>query len=148
MNNKYYFFLLLIIGFVFLLSCEEDTETVNYDSSPYTFTYGGLPTPDLPSDNKLTLEGVKLGRMLFYEPLLSKDKMQSCATCHVQKDGFSDINQFSKGVEGKFGGRQAMTVFNENSVRYTHEKSGRQVFFGMAEHQNLEIKPSSLSKIH
>ncbi|MBP6539645.1 MAG: c-type cytochrome [Saprospiraceae bacterium] len=112
MNNKYYFFLLLIIGFVFLLSCEEDTETVNYDSSPYTFTYGGLPTPDLPSDNKLTLEGVKLGRMLFYEPLLSKDKMQSCATCHVQKDGFSDINQFSKGVEGKFGGRQAMTVFN------------------------------------
>lgn len=114
MTNKNITIILAILSITFLFSCEEDPVIVpiNYDSSPYSFTYGGLPTPDLPTDNKLTIEGVKLGRMLFYEPLLSKDKMQSCASCHLQKDGFSDINQFSKGVEGKFGGRQAMPVVN------------------------------------
>jgi cytochrome c peroxidase len=36
----------------------------------------------------------------------------NCATCHIQEDGFSDLNQFSTGVEGLQGGRQAMAIFN------------------------------------
>lgn len=107
--NRIAFVILLLI--IFISSCTEPVE-VFYDSSPFKLQYGNLPTPDLPVDNSLTLEGVKLGRMLFYETQLSKDNTQSCASCHVQKDGFSDLNQFSKGVEGKFGGRQAMPVFN------------------------------------
>ena len=53
-----------------------------------------------------------LGKMLFYEPMLSKDGTQSCASCHRQTDGFSDTTRFSIGVEGLPGKRQAMPIFN------------------------------------
>lgn len=95
-----------------MAACEQDEVLPTYDNTPYNLDYSGLPTPDLPADNLLTVEGVKLGRMLFYEKMLSKNSIQSCATCHVQLDGFSDKNQFSEGVEKKKGSRQAMPVFN------------------------------------
>ena len=68
--------------------------------------------PDLPADNALTVQGVELGRMLFYEKMLSRDGSQACADCHRQPDGFSDSTRFSIGVEGLPGLRQAMPVFN------------------------------------
>lgn len=103
---------IIIIVSLMLNACTSDETSVVYDNTPYSIEYKGLPTPDLPPDNELTIEAVKLGRMLFYEKMLSKNSIQSCATCHVQKDGFSDKNQFSEGVEKKLGGRQAMAVFN------------------------------------
>jgi cytochrome c peroxidase len=50
--------------------------------------------------------------MLFYEKKLSKGETQSCADCHMQEDGFSDIRQFSIGVDELPGRRQAMAIFN------------------------------------
>ncbi len=83
-----------------------------YDPTPYDLKIGDFPTPDLPADNKLSVSGVQLGRMLFYEPLLSKDGSQACSDCHKQQDAFSDIRQFSIGVEMLPGDRQAMAVMN------------------------------------
>jgi len=83
-----------------------------YDPTPYPLNIGDFPTPDLPADNKLTVAGVQLGRMLFYEPMLSKDGSQACADCHQQQDAFSDIRQFSIGVEKLPGKRQAMAIMN------------------------------------
>ena len=85
--------------------------TPEYDDSPYELDYGRFAEPDM-GDNPLTLEGVKLGRMLFYEKLLSKDNSISCGSCHIQQDGFSDPDQFSAGVDGSLGKRQAMPIFN------------------------------------
>ena len=97
-----------------MVACDPDDDTVKavYDPTPYVLDYGEFPDPDLPADNKPTVAGVQLGRMLFYEKQLSKDGSQSCADCHLQKDGFSDIRQFSLGVEQLPGKRQAMAVFN------------------------------------
>jgi cytochrome c peroxidase len=83
-----------------------------FDDTPYVLEYGSLPTPDLPQDNPLTVQGVELGRMLFYETMLSKDNSQSCASCHRQADAFTDTMKFSIGVEKLPGKRQAMPVFN------------------------------------
>lgn len=83
-----------------------------YDPTPYDLKIGDFPTPDLPADNKLTVAGVQLGRMLFYEKMLSKDGTQACADCHKQQDAFSDIRQFSIGVEKLPGKRQAMAIMN------------------------------------
>ena len=99
------------------MSCGDDpdpgpVEVAMFDETPYILEYGNLPEPNLPSDNALTEQGVKLGRMLFYETLLSKDDSQSCAGCHRQEDGFSDTMRFSLGVEEMEGKRQAMPVFN------------------------------------
>ncbi len=116
--NKYA--ILLILGFItcIIVSCDDDPvvnppmEEILQDTTLYNFSYGALPSPNLPDDNILTEQGVELGRMLFYEKLLSKDATQSCASCHRQEHGFSDTTRFSIGVEGLPGKRQAMSVFN------------------------------------
>lgn len=59
-----------------------------------------------------TQAAVRLGRHLFYEPLLSLDGSVSCATCHLQSHGFSDPNAVSTGVGGGMGDRNAMALIN------------------------------------
>ena len=106
------------IGLGLIVSCRTDDKVVEYvakyDPTEYeiVFKNNTLPTLEIPSDNPLTIEKVRLGKMLFYESKLSKDNTVNCATCHVQSDGFSDINKFSEGVNGGIGGRQAMAIFN------------------------------------
>lgn len=99
-----------------LLACQKEDEMPAekpvLDETPYVLEYGLLPEPNLPADNPLTVQGVELGRMLFYETMLSKDGTQACASCHRQPDAFSDTARFSIGVEGLPGKRQAMPVFN------------------------------------
>lgn len=89
----------------------NNTDTPQYDATPYTLAIGSFPAPTF-NGNEPTIQGVKLGRMLFHEKMLSKDGTRSCASCHIQSLGFSDSAQFSIGVEGKQGKRQAMGVFN------------------------------------
>lgn len=43
-----------------------------------------------PADNQLTPERVELGKMLFFDPRLSKSNWISCATCHNPALGWSD----------------------------------------------------------
>ena len=112
MNRSIYFWILAGCT-ILLFSCKPDEgETVTHDDTPYTLNHGAFPAPNLPSDNALTEQGVQLGRMLFYEPSLSRDGSQSCASCHSQSDGFSDTLQFSLGVQELEGKRQAMPIFN------------------------------------
>lgn len=109
------YLLMVLTGITLLWSCEKDDVPMNViviDETPFILNYGTLPAPLLPSDNVLTIQGVKLGRMLFYEKLLSKDGSQACADCHRQQDGFSDTSRFSIGVEHMPGKRQAMPIFN------------------------------------
>lgn len=105
--------LVIILITIIFISCRKDKEEVTlYDDTPYKLEYGALPTPTIPSDNQLTIQGVKLGRMLFYDKQLSGDGTLACAGCHVQSNGFSDTAQFSTGILGFKGGRQAMASFN------------------------------------
>jgi cytochrome c peroxidase len=97
---------------VVISGCGEDDPVPVYDPTPYTLQFAGFPPPMLPPDNLPTNMGVQLGRMLFYEKALSKDGSMSCADCHAQKDMFSDIRQFSIGVDDLPGKRQAMAIFN------------------------------------
>jgi cytochrome c peroxidase len=114
MTTTKYILLLLIIGIFTAIACNPDVQevTITKDETPHVFESGAFPMPNLPTDNPLTLQGVELGRMLFYETMLSKDGSQSCATCHDQNNGFSDSTRFSIGVEMLPGKRQAMPIFN------------------------------------
>ncbi len=98
------------------VSCTEEPSQspieVSYDGTLYNLDIGHFPPPNLPEDNILTVQTVELGKMLFHDPLLSRDNSQSCASCHNQADGFSDTLQFSIGVRGIAGRRQAMSVMN------------------------------------
>lgn len=110
---KHWNWKLPVLGMLFISaawsSCRKEAV---WDTTPYVLEYGGLPDPILPSDNPITVEGVKLGRMLFYDTRLSGDGTQACASCHQQEHGFSDPDRFSTGIEGLQGRRQAMSIVN------------------------------------
>ena len=108
MLNKALFFSITLL---FALGCAKAPEPV-WDTAPYTLDFGGLPEPELPADNPLTEQGVKLGRMLFYETRLSGDNSMACASCHKQENAFTDTNRFSTGIDGLDGHRQAMSAVN------------------------------------
>ncbi len=72
----------------------------------------GLPPVPVPADNPPTAETIALGRRLYYDKTLSIDSSIACASCHRPDAGFADPDQFSSGVGGKKGGRQAPTVIN------------------------------------
>jgi cytochrome c peroxidase len=85
-----------------------------YTPTPYTFVVPpGFPAPAIPADNPFTVEGIELGRFLFYEERLSGDNTQSCASCHGAAFAFTDHgNRFSTGIDGIQGTRNAMPMQN------------------------------------
>lgn len=116
--KKYSLIISLFISFLVMANgCKKESDnstqsTATYDGTPYQLDIGSFPPPQLETDNKLTIQGVKLGRMLFYETALSSDGSMSCASCHRQEHAFTDTAKFSVGVRGLDGKRQAMAVFN------------------------------------
>ena len=53
-----------------------------------------------PPDNPTTPERVALGRLLFWDPILSGQKDVACATCHHPAFGYSDGLDLSVGASG------------------------------------------------
>jgi cytochrome c peroxidase len=111
MKTKILFVISLFVAFL-IGACGGEEPIIEWNKTPYSLDYGLLPEPSIAEDNPLTVEGVKLGRMLFYEKMMSKDGTQSCASCHLQEFAFSDSARFSIGVRGLPGKMQAMAVFN------------------------------------
>ena len=99
---------------LFILQCQKDDPPVKKQPTPFDLVIPkGLPAMNIPADNPMTVEGVALGRRLFYDPILSADSTQSCSSCHQQAHGFVDGNlQFSIGIDGQPGTRNAMPLFN------------------------------------
>jgi cytochrome c peroxidase len=60
-----------------------------------------FPMLEQSSDNLMTVEGITLGRKLFYDPILSIDSTISCSSCHQQHLSFTDGLDHSIGVAGK-----------------------------------------------
>lgn len=65
------------------------------------------------SNNKITPEKVLLGRILFYDPLLSKNNSISCASCHSQYSAFTHIDHaLSHGINDSIGTRNSPALMN------------------------------------
>jgi cytochrome c peroxidase len=120
MKNKIIIFFVAFIAI--LIACQKDNDIVSpvpkleVDSpaTPYNLvTPAGFPPIKIPTINPLTVEGIALGRKLFYDPILSLDNTQSCASCHRQNYAFTDSNTtYSKGITGAIGFRNAMPIMN------------------------------------
>lgn len=80
--------------------------------------YANQPVPDYiirdnqPPNNPITDAGATLGRVLFYDVKLSLDESISCANCHQQNHGFSDLATASEGFEGGATARHSMRLIN------------------------------------
>lgn len=75
--------------------------------------FGQLPEVAENPNNPITAEKVALGKALYFDPILSKNKTQSCNTCHNLATYGVDNNQFSAGdKKGTLGGRNSPTTLN------------------------------------
>jgi cytochrome c peroxidase len=110
----------LIVSVVLLTSSlgfRDALERVNRDWPPDSvkFTVPSnfpLPVYDF-KDNPVTDNGFKLGRTLFYDPILSKDKSIACANCHQSFAAFANLDHaVSHGVDDCQGTRNAPPLFN------------------------------------
>jgi cytochrome c peroxidase len=66
----------------------------------------------LPPENPLTAEKIALGKQLFFDRRLSRDRSLSCASCHNPRFGFADGQPVSIGIGGQKGSRNAPTIIN------------------------------------
>ena len=102
------------------LSCsDEKMDDGNYVNQPTPMPLeipqifsDNILDPVIPIDNPQTVEGVALGKKLFFDPILSGDNTQACADCHKPQNAFTDISRFSEGIDGVFGNRNSMPLFN------------------------------------
>lgn len=92
-NGKYLFILLLLL----FCRCKrtDPLEEIPAPTPYFIDVPRYFPTKlNIPDDNPLTVEGIELGRKLFYDSYLcgytgnDPDSMMSCATCHAPEHGF------------------------------------------------------------
>jgi cytochrome c peroxidase len=57
----------------------------------------------------------ELGRLLFFDPILSATRTISCASCHKPEFAFADNAPVSTGVEGRKGTRNTPSAMNMRS---------------------------------
>lgn len=74
--------------------------------------YSGLQREFPALNGETSPEKTELGRLLFFDPILSKDQDMSCATCHNPSLGFSDGLQTAKGSDGEFLTRNTPSLWN------------------------------------
>lgn len=91
-------------------SLPKDTLPASIDL--VTIPEGLQPERPVPKQNPLTEAKVRLGRRLFFDPILSGNHSVSCATCHRPDHGFASRQPVAIGIEGKRGTRNALSLFN------------------------------------
>jgi cytochrome c peroxidase len=123
---------LVISVSVLIIACSKDETEIaqedlvakylNLPATPYNYANPSLPAylsaPPIqgqintPADNQITDPGATLGRVLFYDKTLSKNKTISCASCHKQENAFSDFEVLSKGFNGGSTRRNSMSLID------------------------------------
>jgi cytochrome c peroxidase len=73
---------------------------------------GVLPPVKYPEDNLYSKEKSDLGKLLFFDPRLSKSGQIACANCHNPELAWTDNLTRSFGHDRQNGDRNAMTILN------------------------------------
>ena len=71
-----------------------------------------MPPPRVPADNAMSEARFQLGRKLFYDPRLSGNGKESCASCHEQRLAFTDGRPVAVGATGQHTPRNSPSIAN------------------------------------
>jgi cytochrome c peroxidase len=137
MHNTVRYLLLILIGF-FSMPVWADEFTLS-NQCPASFTLreghcklvsnytayaslqnvgvGGLKTGLPQIRDGFTPQEIDLGRYLFFDPILSGNGKQSCASCHNPDKGFADGRARSIGSTGKETTRNAPSLWNAGFLK-------------------------------
>ncbi len=80
------------------------------DTLPIARPFGLPPLAD-PHD-ATEADRVALGRRVFFDGILSRDRSVACASCHDPAHGFARPEALAIGIDGKVGERNAPTLLN------------------------------------
>ena len=109
---RIFFFILLVM----LTSCNDDFEGVPIDKDEEYRLEIPAGFPALTFDSKeypLTVNGIALGKKLFYEGKLSRNNTISCGFCHIQENAFTHHGHtVSHGIDNRMGIRNAQPIQN------------------------------------
>ena len=75
-------------------------------------TVEGYELVPIPTDIKVNKPKVRLGKKLFIDPILSKNKNISCLSCHNLKTNGADTVAYTKGNNGQKAQFNTPTVYN------------------------------------
>ncbi len=92
-----------------------DVSLLEFAYAPTTYDYAVpsyFPRMAQPDSNVATEAGVALGRLLFFDPILSRDSTFSCGTCHKPELAYTDGLAVSKGIDGLTTSRSSMSLIN------------------------------------
>lgn len=93
--------------------------TPNVDASVYADGFediGSFGEVPFPADNPYTKEKSDLGKVLFFDPRLSKSNQISCANCHDPEHNWGDGRRVPYGEDRQLGSRNSISLMN---VAYT-----------------------------
>jgi cytochrome c peroxidase len=98
--------LLVLVGAGFVLADDDLLRRAKAQFQPIPVS------PPVLEGNPATPEKVDLGRMLYFDPRLSKSQLISCQTCHNVGLGGADLQEVSTGHGWQKGPRNSPTTFN------------------------------------
>jgi len=109
MSKPFFTASFVLLGSLFLVACKQQVEI----KSDYQWQLiKGLPKPQVPADNPMTVAKVALGRELFYDKNLSFNRAESCSSCHQQQFAFAENKMLSVGSTGQLHRRNAPALVN------------------------------------
>ena len=95
-----------------------------------------------PANNIPNIDKIELGKLLFFDPILSGNKDVACASCHHPEFGFAESLDISIGVNGKgLGSKRSFD--NKNDIPFVKRNSQtvlNTAFNGYT--KNMEIEPT------
>lgn len=117
----------------------------------------GLLPVTFPEDNPSTPAKVELGRQLFFDTRLSRDRTISCASCHDPARGFSIGERFATGVGGQQGRRHPAALVNVayNTLQFWDGRVGgiggtdsleRQVLEPIRDPREMDLDPEEAAR--
>lgn len=71
-----------------------------------------LGPPPIPADNPMSDAKVELGKMLFFDPILSGNYGMACSACHLPEAGWAVQDRISFGYPGTTHWRNSQTIVN------------------------------------
>lgn len=114
------FFILLCISMFFACQNSNTTEAITPDTTTNEARLASFALS--PADNPSSAIKINLGKMLFYDPILSGQKDVACATCHHPSKGYADGLDLSIGSNGT-GFGAARHFLSPNTIAFVKRNS-------------------------
>lgn len=118
--------ILTVIVATVIFSCGDERQETSEKEEARVETVadlGALPLKAVdPADNPSTPEKAALGRLLFFDPVLSGNKDVACATCHQPEFNYAEFLETSIGVNG-VGRGQSRRFVDPNDIPFVKRNS-------------------------